>query len=116
MTPAEVAAHRRLTGLTGDQLATQLGVNPRALRAWESGRDVMPEGAAADLRTLVQGNRALARRMATADTVVVIPRGDGHDGFPPGWYLQAAAMALVLEPDLMLEWDTPAEESPRRRY
>lgn len=34
MTGAEFAAHRYLIGLTLDELASFLGVNPRTVRAW----------------------------------------------------------------------------------
>ena len=96
MSAAEFAAHRRLAGLTVDQLAARLGVNPRTVRSWESGRDPVSEWAAASIRELVAENARLGQRMAEAGVVVVIPRD--------GWHVQAAARAILLEPDTMIEW------------
>ena len=105
MTPAEWAASRRLTGLTLDQLAAELHVNPRTVRSWEQGRDPIPAGAAEQIDALVDEVIALARTMADTEGVVTLPREDGDR--PRGWYLAAAAHALTLEPDLMLEWGAP---------
>ena len=49
MTGAEFAAHRHLIGLTLDELADTLGVNPRTTRAWETGRDLIPARIPAEL-------------------------------------------------------------------
>lgn len=38
-TPAEVTLTREYLGMTGDDLAARLGVNPRTVRSWEHGRD-----------------------------------------------------------------------------
>lgn len=43
MTGGELQTVREYLGLTGDALAAILGVNPRTVRAWESGRDPIPE-------------------------------------------------------------------------
>lgn len=42
LTAAEVRVAREYLGLTGDQMAKILGVNPRTLRSWEQGRDDVP--------------------------------------------------------------------------
>lgn len=42
LTPAELRAAREALGLTGDQLARVLAVNPRTVRSWEQGRDPVP--------------------------------------------------------------------------
>lgn len=110
MTAAEFAAHRRLTGLTLEQLAAQLGVNPRTVRSWESGRDAVPDRIAAELGALVDRHRRDARVMAAAGVPVVLPRYDNSEAeFPRGWYLAAASSALLLEPDIELDWDIDAE-------
>lgn len=96
MTPAEFAAHRRLTGLTIDELAARLSVNPRTIRSYESGRDRVPEWAEDAMVDLVAENGRLGARMAASGVVVVIPRS--------GWHIQAAARALLIEPDTMIEW------------
>ncbi|MDE1537293.1 MULTISPECIES: helix-turn-helix domain-containing protein [Actinotignum] len=48
------AASRRHLRLSVKQCAAALGVSPRTLRAWESGRDPIPPGAADDLAALMQ--------------------------------------------------------------
>lgn len=96
MSPAEFAAHRQLTGLTYADLADRLGVNPRTVRAWESGRDRVPERILYEMRDLVAENARLGQKMAASGVVVVIPRD--------GWHIQAAARAILLEPDTMIEW------------
>ncbi|GGN62020.1 hypothetical protein GCM10012285_61740 [Streptomyces kronopolitis] len=42
LTAAELRIAREYLGMTGDQLAKVLGVNPRTLRSWEQGRDDVP--------------------------------------------------------------------------
>ncbi|WP_371099897.1 hypothetical protein [Streptomyces sp. PU_AKi4] len=42
LTAAEVRVAREYLGLTGDKMAEKLGVNPRTLRSWEQGRDLVP--------------------------------------------------------------------------
>ena len=60
MTGAEFAAHRHLIGLTLDELADTLGVNPRTTRAWETGRDLIPARIPAELGALVAEHGRLA--------------------------------------------------------
>lgn len=96
MTAAEFAAYRRLTGLTADELAKRLQINPRTIRSYESGRDVVPEWAADEIRVLVAENARLGAQMAAAGVPVVIERS--------GWHIQAAARALLIEPDTMIHW------------
>lgn len=99
MSAAEFACWRRLTGLAGDQLAERMragGLNPRTVRDWEQGRRPVPEWAADRIEQLASENAALARRIADAETVVEIPRD--------GWHIQAAAMALLIDPEVMIEW------------
>lgn len=43
MGSGELQMVREYLGLTGDQFAGMLGVNPRTLRSWEQGRDPIPE-------------------------------------------------------------------------
>lgn len=99
MSPAEFAAFRRLTGLTVDAMAQHLGVNPRSVRSYESGRDAISERIATAVRKLADDNGQLGREMADSDVIVEIPRD--------GWYIQAAARALLIEPDTMIEWAGP---------
>lgn len=96
MTPAEFTTCRRLTGLTAQELADRWSVNLRTIRAYESGRYPVPDWAEDAIRELVAGNRMLAQTMADSGVIVYI----GRDG----WSKQAAATAMLLEPDIMLEW------------
>ena len=43
MDPGELQMVREALGLTGDQLAALLEVNPRTLRAWEQGTKLIPD-------------------------------------------------------------------------
>ena len=110
MTAAEFAAHRRLTGLTLDQLAAHMRVNPRTVRSWGSGRDAVPDRIAELMASLVERHRNAARGMASAGVPIVLPRYDDSEAeFPRGWYLAAASSALLLEPEIELEWDIDVE-------
>lgn len=104
MTAAEFAAWRHLLGLTLDELAEALAVNPRTTRAWESGRDPIPARITDELAAMDVEHRALADQMVAAETPVAIHR-DKHVGpRPRGWYVAAAARALAVDPDLEVDW------------
>lgn len=114
MTGAEFAAHRHLIGLTLDELADTLGVNPRTTRAWETGRDLIPARIPAELGALVAEHGRLAEQMATDGRPVGITRDKATpNARPRGWYVAAAARALVIEPDLEVEW---IEATPEMIY
>ncbi len=51
MTPAEFRVVREYLGLTGDWLATHLGVSSRTVRHWEQGKYPIPDG----VRLVVEG-------------------------------------------------------------
>lgn len=105
LSPAEVSAHRHAMGLSLDQLAAMLGVNPRTVRSWESGRDGLSASSAAALLDLVGRHVELVGRMVSAGVPVVVPREVSVDAVPPrGWFLAAAGAALRVEPDLMVDW------------
>ena len=74
MTGAEFAAHRHLIGLTLDELADTLGVNPRTTRAWEAERDPIPARIPAELGALVAEHGRMAEQMATDGRPVGITR------------------------------------------
>ena len=98
MTAAEFAAHRRLTGLTYDKLSDEFGVHQRTVRSWESGRHPVPERVGDEMLELVAENARLGRKLAAegVGVGVVIPRD--------GWHIQAAARAVMIDPDVMIEW------------
>lgn len=106
MTGAEFAARRHLLGLTLDELAAMIGVNPRTVRAWETGRDLIPERIGDELAALIDEHTALVERMVASDEVVGIVRDKEVADMPRprGWYVAAAARALLVEPDLMVDW------------
>ena len=102
---ADFAARRHLVGLTLEEVADALGVNPRTARAWEAGRDLIPERIGDELAALIDEHTALVERMVDSEEVVGIVRDKDVDTpRPRGWYVAAAARALPIEPDLMLDW------------
>ena len=115
MTPAEVAALRHMMGLTLDAFAAMLGVHPRTVRSWESGRDELSPSSAAAVRALARRHSDLVRQYLDAGVPIGIVRDVG-DAIPPrGWYLAAAGQALAVEPNLSVEWlpaGGPTPESP----
>ena len=105
MSPAEVAALRHMLGLSLDAFARVLGVNPRTVRAWEGGRDDMSETSSRAVWALARRHDELVREYANAEAVIVIDRDMPTPANPPrGWYLAAAGRAMLIEPDLMVEW------------
>ena len=104
MTGAEFAARRHLLGLTLDELASILGVNPRTVRAWEAERDPIPPRVPDELGALIVEHTALTQEVAAAGSVQIVrAKRDGQDR-PRGWYVAAAARATAANPDLRVEW------------
>ena len=102
---ADFAARRHLIGLTLEEVAGVLGVNPRTARAWEAGRDLIPERIGGELAALIDEHTVLVDRMVDSEEVVGIVRDkDVETPRPRGWYVAAAARALLVEPDLMVDW------------
>ncbi len=106
LSSAEFAARRHLVGFTLDQLAAVLRVNPRTVRAWESGRDLIPPRITQELAVLIGEHTGVVQEMLDADVPVHIAR-DGAGSRPRGWYVAAAARAIAVEPDLIVEWLVP---------
>lgn len=115
LSPAEFAARRHLLGLTLEQTAAALPsrrtgspVNPRTVRAWESGRDPIPEHITAALEELIVCHDALVDRMLASEVPIAIPRRGDLDGnaMPGGWYIAAAARAVAVNPLLEVEWNS----------
>lgn len=105
MSPAEVSALRHMMGLSMDAFARLLGVNPRTVRSWESGRDMLSESSTAAMWALARRHDDLVRRYLDAGVEIGIERDMGADASPPrGWYLAAAGRAMVAEPGLMVGW------------
>ena len=105
LTGAEFAARRHLIGVTLDELATILHVNPRTVRAWESGRDRIPARITSELAALIDEHARLVEQMLADERVISIARDKRVEAARPrGWYVAAAARAIVEEPDLMVDW------------
>lgn len=100
ITGAEFAAHRSRLGLTMAELGERLSVRADTIKRWESGREPVPYRVPAELAELHRQHAALAQRMAAADAVVPLPRGDR-------WALAAAGRAQETQPEIMLEWLEP---------
>lgn len=104
MSPAEVSALRHMMGLSMDAFAHLLGVNPRTVRSWESGRDMLSESSTAAVWALARRHDELVREYLEAGVPIGIERDMGDASPPRGWYLAAAGRAMLAEPDLMVGW------------
>ena len=104
MTGAEFAARRHLLGLTLDELAAVLGVNPRTTRSWETERDQIPARLPAELDALTAEHTKLAQEMIAAGSVQIVRAKHDNQDRPRGWYVAAAALATATNPDLRVEW------------
>ena len=104
MTGAEFATRRHLLGLTLDELAAVLGVNPRTTRSWETERDQIPARLPAELDALTAEHAKLAQDMAHAGSVQIVRAKHDNQDRPRGWYVAAAALATATNPDLRVEW------------
>lgn len=82
MTITTFAAKRHLIGLTIDEIATALNINPRTVRGYESGKYSPGPGVVADLEALVKEH--------TADVDTETP----EDRRSRGWRVAVAARRL----------------------
>ena len=104
MTGAEFAARRHMLGLTLDELASALGVNPRTTRSWETERDQIPARLPAELDALTAEHTKLAQEMIAAGSVQIVRAKHDDQDRPRGWHVAAAARATAAKPDLRVEW------------
>lgn len=111
MSPAEVASLRHMMGLSLDAFAALLEVNPRTVRAWESGRDALSSTSEAAVWELVRRHDALVSEYLDAEVPIAIRRDMGAAIPPRGWYLSAAGRAMHEEPDLMIGWLTDSDDA-----
>ena len=103
MTPTQIAAIRRLLGLTADQLGEELGINPRTIRGWEAGKYApSPSAEAALLALRAEHDAELDVLIAEAAAgPVEVPSGPRERG----WYLALAARLIDRLPGAMIEWE-----------
>lgn len=118
MTPLEVWACREFLGLTIDELAGMLDVQPRAVERWQAGdRPISPDRA-----------RQLADLLATSTAQVaeLVERAKSSPGltfappvpesrYPEGWWLQVAMRARAEVPDLRIAEPVGGTRKGRRR-
>lgn len=81
MTGGELQTVREWLGLTGEALAGILGVNPRTLRAWEAGRDLIPERVRGEVEQIEAATAVAVGELVDAlhdarDPAVVVYRTD----------------------------------------
>ena len=105
LTGAEFAARRHLIGVTLDELATILHVNPRTVRAWESGRDNIPARITDEMGALIDEHTDLVNELLNCwQTIFIFRDKTVNTPRPRGWYIAAAARAIAERPDLMVDW------------
>lgn len=100
MTGAEFALLRYELGMSLSQVAEELGVNPRTVRAWNSGRDPVPAGVVLELDDLVREQQVEVDH-AVADGFLDVPYGSGE----VAWWLAVAAAARRRDQGLVVRWD-----------
>lgn len=81
MTAAELRTIREWLGLTGDALASWLGVQPRALRRWEAGTYRIPDGVRLNIEELEAHTAravtaAIAQLMDAPDPTAIVYHDD----------------------------------------
>ncbi|UYG15745.1 DUF1870 family protein [Brachybacterium huguangmaarense] len=96
MTGGELMTIRDWLGLTGDVLASILGVDPRTVRAWESGKYRIPDGVREDIERIEADTATAVGELVDAlniarDPAVVVYRTDAelHDARPDTRHLTA---------------------------
>lgn len=100
MNGAEFALLRYKLGLSLSQVADFLDVNPRTVRAWNAGRDPIPDGVLLDLDDL-QLEHEIAVRKVLEDGYIAIP----YNTPDVAWNLAVAASARRKDPDIVVTWD-----------
>lgn len=104
MTSAQIAAIRRLLGLTADQLGEELGINPRTIRGWEAGKYSPSESVEQALNDLrAEHDAELDLLLAgTASGPVKVPSGPRARS----WYLALAARLIDRLPAAQIAWQS----------
>lgn len=99
MTGPRLAALRHRLGWSTNELAKQLDVNPRTVRAWNSGRDPVPVGVMLELdELLIEHELDVHNSLQTGR--LEIPYA--HESTP--WWVAVADSASRLNPEIDLVW------------
>ena len=103
-TAAELAATRKLIGLSAAELADELSVLRTTVHDWERGRFQPSEGLRRDIAALrARHDGALAAMIADHDgegRIIALPDAP----MPRSWYLALGARLIDHRPDAMLDW------------
>ncbi|MDO5067472.1 MAG: hypothetical protein Q4D96_09360 [Propionibacteriaceae bacterium] len=105
MSAGRFAALRHLTGLSTEELADELGVNPRTVRSWGRGRDPIPERIEEEMNAILTRQGQVFDEILASGAPVIIPDNDpDHAGKPSGWWLGVAARVLAADPSRAVRW------------
>ncbi|WP_201296765.1 DUF1870 family protein [Nocardiopsis sp. FR26] len=119
MTPAEIKVIREGLGFTGDALAGYLSppVSGRTVRHWETGKYNVPDGVAAEIRSLEQTTTVFVEELAATlqgqdDPTLTVYRDDTAfhaarpdlAAYPAAWHRAVAARVARLIPHLRIEF------------
>ncbi|KUJ65460.1 hypothetical protein ACZ90_48050 [Streptomyces albus subsp. albus] len=120
MTPAELKVVREFLGLTGDWLASHLGVSPRTVRHWEQGKYPIPDGVRLEVEDLERRtgefvSGIIEQLMDLPDPGVLTYRDDAeyHAAhpeipFPASWNRAVVARVAQEVPGLRIAYPDPA--------
>lgn len=125
MTPAEFRVVREFLGLTGDWLARHLGVNPRTVRSWEAGRELIPDWVRLKIEDLEAAtgrfvSGVISKLMDLPEPGVITYRSDeeyhaAHPEieFPASWHRAVVARIAQEVPALVIDYaPVEAADSP----
>jgi len=116
MTNAQFRTIREFLGLTGDWTATHLGVSPRTVRHWESGRHPVPADVTLamgilEARTALFVSEHVEELNSLPDPVMHVYRNDAEyhaacraSAFPASWHRAVAARVALGVPGLRIEY------------
>lgn len=118
MDPGELQMVREYLGLTLDALAGMLGVNPRTVRSWESGRDPIPDRVRLEVEQIEASTAAAVGDVVEAlhdmrDPTVAVYRTDAamHAArpdtthLPARWWRHVVARAVHEVPGVVIVTD-----------
>ncbi|WP_051698511.1 helix-turn-helix domain-containing protein [Streptomyces albus] len=122
MTAAEFKVVREFLGLTGDWLASHLGVDPRTVRHWEQGKYAIPDGVRLEIEKLERQtgefvSGIVEKLMDLPDPGVITYRNDdeyhaAHPEipFPAAWHRAVVARVAQEVPALSITYADSVEQ------